>query len=178
MGLLVPHLARRIFGQTGVMLPASILLGQVSTSLYDIRPHHFGWEIPLGILTSPGALDHGADDGAQSSGETMTVLSWNLKMSFSATRVHRAGAGQLFAGHPPGRSLLFLGRRQRQNHLDAPASERTAVAGCCRLEAGTFTPLIRAFELGRWIGPGSPERTPALRLHTARVHCPGQGAVP
>ncbi|HPC05882.1 MAG TPA: iron ABC transporter permease, partial [Anaerolineaceae bacterium] len=54
VGLLVPHLARRIFGADGrYVIPASILLGAGFTVICDdIGRTLLAGEIPLGILTS------------------------------------------------------------------------------------------------------------------------------
>jgi iron complex transport system permease protein len=54
VGLLVPHLARRIFGADGrFVIPASMLLGATFTIICDdIGRTLLAGEIPLGILTS------------------------------------------------------------------------------------------------------------------------------
>ncbi len=54
VGLLVPHLARRIFGADGrYVIPASILLGATFTIICDdLARTLLAGEIPLGILTS------------------------------------------------------------------------------------------------------------------------------
>ncbi|WP_319560728.1 iron ABC transporter permease [Marispirochaeta sp.] len=54
VGLLIPHVARRLFGAEGsVSLPASMLLGAVMVlACDDIARTLLSFEIPLGILTS------------------------------------------------------------------------------------------------------------------------------
>jgi iron complex transport system permease protein len=54
VGLLVPHLARRIFGADGrYILPASMLIGASFTMVCDdLGRTLLAGEIPLGILTS------------------------------------------------------------------------------------------------------------------------------
>jgi iron complex transport system permease protein len=54
VGLIIPHIARRLFGADGrVMLPASMLIGATFVVLCDdLARTLFPGEIPLGILTS------------------------------------------------------------------------------------------------------------------------------
>ncbi len=53
-GLIVPHIARRIFGADGrYVLPASMLIGAIFTVLCDdLARTLLAGEIPLGIFTS------------------------------------------------------------------------------------------------------------------------------
>jgi len=54
VGLIIPHIARRLFGADArYMLPASMLIGATFTVLCDdLARTLFPGEIPLGILTS------------------------------------------------------------------------------------------------------------------------------